>query len=345
MNALGTNVSHAHLSLYGTAVVLRASWYHNLTSDRSMTISWLYSMPQPLDCNRSPLLDAILIKSWHRGICSEIKLLITIFSQVSNAHAHSALFLELTCCLVRGETVSELRISFTFKIMRNHFSLPLQLREGNGGISIGLPKIKKNNLRKALLMSPVIALLWREITTREARCVQCICVSPGNGETNIYFHLEQSWITASVFWKGSQISQNAHGDVQCVTHLHKTLIQHKVSSRGPSALPPRFHFLPSSPPMGRCTPVPFMLSTSVAMETLLLFSPLPSYQAQLWTQCQDLLCTDSIFFQCLDKSVGKPCLHFFPQHHSFESGAIHFPWIYSYSGHGFFPLFSTIALK
>lgn len=40
-------------------------------------------------------------------------------------------------------------------------------------------------------------------------------------------------------------------------------------------------------------------------------SPSPVTKYSFWTQCQDLLCTTSIFFQCLDKSGGKCCLHFF----------------------------------
>lgn len=125
---------------------------------------------------------------------------------------------------------------------------------------------------------------------------------------------------AAVFLRGL-ISLRMHTVMSSMPHSYtKHLFSIKYLHGGPTALTPRFHFPPSSPPLGRCMPVPFMLSTSVAMETLLLFSTLPSYQAQLWTQCQDLLCTDSIFFQCLDKSVRKPCLHFFPQHHSFESG-------------------------
>lgn len=113
----------------------------------------------------------------------------------------------------------------------------------------------------------------------------------------------------SIF-KGSW-SPRTHIVMCSMSHFYtKHLFSINWLHRSCTALPPHFHFPPSSPPLGRCTPVPFVLSTSVAMETLLLFSLLPSYQEQPWTQCQDLLCTDSIFFQCLDKSAGKPCLHF-----------------------------------
>ena len=61
-----------------------------------------------------------------------------------------------------------------------------------------------------------------------------------------------------------------------------------------------------------------------------------------WTQCQDLLCTPSAFFQCLDKSGGKCCLHFSPQYYSCMFGTTHFCWIYPCSERDYYPLTLSI---
>lgn len=64
------------------------------------------------------------------------------------------------------------------------------------------------------------------------------------------------------------------------------------------------------------------------------------------SQRQDRLCTTSIFFQCLDKSGGKCCLHiFFPQCYSCTFCVIYFSWTYPCSKRDLFPPFSTIAFK
>lgn len=55
-----------------------------------------------------------------------------------------------------------------------------------------------------------------------------------------------------------------------------------------------------------------LLSAPVLSWKLASFSsPSSVTKHSFWTQCQDLLCTTSIFFQCLDKSGGKCCLHFY----------------------------------
>lgn len=67
-----------------------------------------------------------------------------------------------------------------------------------------------------------------------------------------------------------------------ITALHKTLIQHKLAfQKLLLPFPLHFQFPCSLLPLGRCMLVPFAFSTSVAIETHLLFFPLPSYQVQL----------------------------------------------------------------
>lgn len=57
------------------------------------------------------------------------------------------------------------------------------------------------------------------------------CMHNGDGETNVYFHVKQSGITAETYLRGSWVCWNIHSDVQHVTLLHKTLIQHKLLSQ------------------------------------------------------------------------------------------------------------------
>lgn len=198
--------------------------------------------------------------------------------------------------------------------MRSHHLLAFEAKRGKRFLSIRLSR-----RRKSIWKRPTHTLKGDNITESKKRSMN-FCTHNGDGETNVCFHVKQSGITAATYLRGSWVFGTY--TVMCnMSHFYtKHLFSINCLHRSWIALPPHFHFPSSRPPLGRCTPVPFVLSTSVAMETLLLFSPLPSYQEQPWILCQDLLCTDSIFFQCLDKSVEKPCLHFFPQHHSFVLG-------------------------
>lgn len=57
------------------------------------------------------------------------------------------------------------------------------------------------------------------------------CMHNDNGETNVDFHVKQSGITAATYLRGFRVSRNMLSDVQHVTLLHKTLLQHKLLSQ------------------------------------------------------------------------------------------------------------------
>lgn len=132
-----------------------------------------------------------------------------------------------------------------------------------------------------------------------------------------------------------------------VTALHKTLIQHKIAfQRLLLPFPLHFQFPCSLPPLGRCRLVPFAFSTSVAMETCLLFFPLLSYQVGLLDSAPrpplynlNIL---SMFRQIWWKMLFT---FFFPQCYSCTFCAIYFLWIYPCSKRDPFPPFPIIALK
>lgn len=112
--------------------------------------------------------------------------------------------------------------------------------------------------------------------------------------------------------RGSQVSQNIHCDIEHITVLHRTFIQHKLALQKlhcPSPSISTFH-APFLPWEDACL---FHLHAAPVLPWKLasFSSPSPVTKHSFRTQCQDLLCTTSIFFQCLDESVGKCCLHFF----------------------------------
>lgn len=114
-----------------------------------------------------------------------------------------------------------------------------------------------------------------------------------------------------------------------VTALHKTLIQHKLAfQKLPLPFPLHFHFSCSLPPLGRCLLVPFALGTSVAMETSLLFFPLPSYQVQLLDSVPRPPLYNLNILSTFRQIWWKMLFTFFPPCYSGTFCAIHFPWIY-----------------
>lgn len=143
---------------------------------------------------------------------------------------------------------------------------------------------------------------------------------PGSDKTNTYFHLELSWITAAVSFGGSQISQDAYTDVQHVTHLHKTLIQHKVSSQGPCRPSPSFPLSTLRSSLGkmharsiyaqhqRChgNSPPFLFPPQLPSTALDSVPRPPLYRLNILSMFRQI-CWKTLFT-------------FFPQHHSFLSG-------------------------
>lgn len=128
-----------------------------------------------------------------------------------------------------------------------------------------------------------------------------------------------------------------------VTALHKTLIQHKLAfQKLPLPFPLHFHFSCSLPPLGRCLLVPLALSTSVAMETRLLFFPLPSYQVQLLDSVPRPPLYNLNILSMFRQIWWKMLFTFFPQCYSCMFYAIHFPWIYPCSKRDPFPPFPQL---
>lgn len=113
----------------------------------------------------------------------------------------------------------------------------------------------------------------------------------------LYFQIKWLLITETIhFKKEGQISQNIFSRYEWITSQHKPLIQHKADF--PTLPLPFPHHFYSSPflPWEDAWLFPFALNTTVAMETILLFFLFSSYQVSLWTQCQELHCTQQYSF-------------------------------------------------
>ena len=146
------------------------------------------------------------------------------------------------------------------------------------------------------------------------------CMHNGNGETNVYFNVKQSGITAATYLRGSRVSRNVHSDVQHVTLLHKTLIQHKLPSQKPDCPSPSLPLSTLQSSLGKmhaCSICaqhqrchgnsPPCLSPPQLPRTALYSVPRPPlYRLNILSMFRQI-CWKTLFT-------------FFPQHHSFALG-------------------------